>query len=151
MLWSLEINPKIQTQVPSTNGRHQTRRLSPTNRRLCFTSITLPFPLAGIPQRRYVRYAPLLYRRFPDKVLLNSSTPEKGRLQLILRGPGLLPSLLSAIQDFSTSVSLGFVSPVFILAGNLAFAADFVMSLLARIGIQSTAGSDQERPQGDQT
>ena len=43
MLWSLEINPKIQTQVPSTNGRHQTRRLSPTNRRLRFTSITLPF------------------------------------------------------------------------------------------------------------
>ncbi len=107
---------------------------------------------------RYARYAPLLYRRFPQKTLSDSSTPKKRRLQLALLGLALLSLSLSVIRPvfgvagltltaasvafslplaaraFRTSVGFGIAAPLLILAGNLAFAAGIVWALATDIG-----------------
>ncbi len=107
---------------------------------------------------RYARYAPLLYRRFPEKTLSDSSTPKKRRLQLALLGLGLLSLILSVIRPvfglvgltftaasvafslplaaraFRTSAGLGIAVPILILAGNLSFAAGIVWALTTDVG-----------------
>ncbi len=107
---------------------------------------------------RYARYAPLLYRRFPQKSISDSSTPRKRRLQLALLGLGLLSLLLSVIRPvfglvgltftvasvafslplaaraFRTSVGFGIAAPILILGGNLAFAAGIAWALTTDIG-----------------
>ena len=107
---------------------------------------------------RCARYAPLLYRRFPQKSISDSSTPRKRRVQLALLGLGLLSLLLSvkrpifglvgltftvasvafllplAARAFRTSVGLGTAAPILILTGNLAFAAGIAWALTTDIG-----------------
>jgi cellulose synthase/poly-beta-1,6-N-acetylglucosamine synthase-like glycosyltransferase len=88
---------------------------------------------------RYARVSPALYRRFPEKMLADSSTPLYRRWQLVLLGltvPGLLISpfvslilLLGSIgfsmplivRAFQESIKLGVLSPFFVLTGNMAF------------------------------
>jgi len=88
---------------------------------------------------RYARALPALYRRFPEKMLADSSTPQYRRWQLLLLGlavPGLLMSpfvslilLLGSIgfsmptivRAFQKSTKLGVLSPFFVLTGNMVF------------------------------
>ena len=102
----------------------------------------------------YARYAPLLYRRFPAKALADSSTPQKRRWQLLLLAITLLfllgslryPILLSAaalmgIGSLALSLpvlaqvlrkcpALALLTPLFILAGNLAFVGGIAIGLV---------------------
>jgi cellulose synthase/poly-beta-1,6-N-acetylglucosamine synthase-like glycosyltransferase len=88
---------------------------------------------------RYARVFPALYRRFPEKMLADSSTPQYRRWQLLLLGltvPGSLVSpfvsllfLLGSIgfsmplivRAFQKSIKLGVLSPFFVVTGNMAF------------------------------
>jgi len=88
---------------------------------------------------RYARALPALYRRFPEKMLGDSSTPQYRRWQLLLLGlavPGLLISPFASlilllgffgfsmptiVRAFQKSIKLGVLSPFFMLTGNMAF------------------------------
>jgi len=103
---------------------------------------------------RYSRVLPALYRRFPAKILADSSTPQNRRWQLLFLGlavPGLLISpfvslnlLLGSIgfsmplivRAFQKSIKLGVLSPFFVLTGNMAFLLGAVSGFVQREIVQ---------------
>jgi len=93
----------------------------------------------------YGRFAPRLYRRYSGKALSDSSTPPSRRFQLValglapvgllvkwwlgvaLAGVSLAFSHATLLEAFRRSWVLGVSAPLFILGGNLAFFAGFVI------------------------
>ncbi len=96
---------------------------------------------------RYGRFSTLLYRRYSSKIVADSSTPHTRRLQLIflalafpvfivkwwagliLLALSLACSAATVSAAFTRSFGLGLLSPLFVVAGNLAFLSGTALGL----------------------
>jgi glycosyltransferase involved in cell wall biosynthesis len=109
----------------------------------------------------YASYAPRIYRKYPNKVFSDSRTPSNLRWQILMVVLALASApaaILSAGMAFFSlaclmgavaltlpvcqraarkSVALAFVTPLFILTGNLAFAAGTVWGIVSGAGFRT--------------